>query len=413
MNNYDIETLSNGIKVIIRKNPNTPRTAVNLFLNTGVRCNEIAGISSLAARLLLQGTEKRTAEQIAEEIDANALELAVDAKADYTKARTLFLNEDLQIAVEIMADIVKNSTFKCFEKEVRKFKGEIEVDLDSARVKASDNLVKNLYPEHPYGNSHTKILESLAEISEDAVRNYYYSALSPEKMTIVVVGDIDKRNTLELLDKHFGAIEKTEPITPCSSELALAENKVVTISKHDAAQAQVMQGWIVPNISHSDYPALAVLNTILGSSGLSSRLFVELRDKQGLAYVVRSAYDPMKYAGTFTVYIATEPKNIKVSLEGFKNEIKKLQEIPVEEKELENAKNNIVGKRAFFHETNSQQAHYLGHYDILGLGADFDSKIVEKIKNVTAQDVKDAALKYLSGNSVISVLAPEEHLSGL
>lgn len=410
MNNIETLKLSNGLKVILKNNPNTPRLSLNIFINSGIQYESKAGVASLAGRMLLQGTKTRTAEQIAQEIDNNALDINIDSKQDYTKVKSTFLNEDLGVVVDILSDILKNSTFENFEKEKAKFKGEIGVDLDSTRVKAVDNLVKNMYSNHPYGNTHTKILEVLEDVNADIAMEYYQSTLSANNMNIVVVGDFDKANLLDLLEKGFGDIESKDVKPLNLNKVELSEDKTVTIEKHDAAQAQVLQGWVVPSILHEDYAALSVLNTILGSCGLSSRLFVELRDKQGLAYVVRSSYEPLKHSGNFTVYIATEPKNIQVSLDGFKNEIKKLQNEPVDEKELKSAIQNIIGKRAFFHETNTQQAHYLGYYDIIGLGIEYDEKINEKIKNITAQDVQKAAQKYLSTKSIVSLLAPKESL---
>jgi len=413
MKSFDITNLSNGIKVITRKNPNTPRIAINIFIDSGIKYEKLPGTATLAGRLLLQGTEKRSATQIAEEIDKNSIELGIETKQDYTKVKAVFLNETLDVTLDILSDILKNSTFKDFEKETYKFKGEIDVELDSPRAKAADNLVKHMYPDHPYGHTYTKVLDSLDKITVDAVKDFYSSTFNPEKMNIVVVGDINKEEIVPLLEKHFGDIRKNTSTELTLKSVEIKENNIVTIAKNDAAQAQIIQGWIVPNILNQDYPALTVLNTILGSSGLSSRLFVELRDKKGLAYVVRSSYDPLKHSGSFSVYIATAPGNIKVSLDGFNEEIRKLQTEPVSEVESENAKNNILGKRAFFHETNAQQAYYLGHYDILGLGADFDDNFAEKIKQVKAEDIKHVANKYLSANSIISILAPEEYLSAL
>lgn len=127
----------------------------------------------------------------------------------------------------------------------------------------------------------------------------------------------------------------------------MKENSVVKIVKNDASQAQIIQGWHVPTIYSKDYASIMVMNTMLGSSGLSSRLFLELRDKKGLAYVVRSSYEIYDKAALFNVYIATEPKNIKTCLEGFKVELDKIKNIPVTQEELENAKNNLIGKRQF------------------------------------------------------------------
>jgi len=413
MNSFDISILSNGIKVITRKNKNTPRIAVNLFIDSGIKCETKAGMASLAGRLLLQGTRSRNTEEIANELDNNAIEMSIDTKQDYTKVRSVFLNEEFDKAVDILADVTRNSTFEKVEKESIKLKGEIEMDLDSPRVKAFDNLIKNIYPNHPYGNTHTKVLADIPEINRDLLNNFYFSALVPDAMTFAVVGDIDKDSVISTFESKFGNI-KTDS-RKCITKIPdiIEKNKIVTIEKNDAAQAQIVKGWIVPDMASEDFASIAIFNTILGSSGLSSRLFVELRDKKGLAYHVRSTFDPFKYAGTFSVYIGTAPVNINVALEGFNTEIKKLQEELVSTKELEDAKSNYLGKRAFYHETNAQQAHYLGYYDIMGLGADYDNIVPEKIKKVSENDIREVANKYLSGNSVISILAPEEYLKSL
>ncbi|EKE02402.1 MAG: Processing protease [uncultured bacterium] len=410
MNSFDINNLSNGIKIITKKNSHTPRTAVCMFIDSGTKNENKAGIASLAGRLLLQGTESRTAEQLANELDSNAIEMNVDVKQDYIKVKSVFLNEDFGKALDLMSDIIKHSTFENFEKEARKFRGEIEVDLDSPKIKAFDNLVKNMYPDHPYGNTYTKIIKDLPSISKDSVKDFYYSMSLPEKITIVVVGDIDQNNVIKLFEDKFGNLKRNTQKTVYLESGNIPENKKVTISKNDAAQAQIVKGWIVPDILSNDFAALTLLNIILGSSGLSSRLFVELRDKKGLAYHVRSSYEPLKHSGIFTVYIGTAPQNIDIALEGFDTEIKKLQEELVSDKELEDAKNNYLGKRAFFHETNAQQAHYLGFFDIMGLGADYDEKIAENIRKITPKDIKDITNKCLSQNSIISLLAPEQYL---
>ena len=167
-----------------------------------------------------------------------------------------------------------------------------------------------------------------------------------------------------------------------------------------------MKGWLVESADSSDYPALALLNIILGASGLSSRLFLELRDKKGLAYVVRSAYDIARLGANFSIYIATEPNNIETSLKGFEEEIRKIKTILVSEEELENAKNNILGKWAFISETNSQKGNWLAHYGIMGFDFDFKEKAIEKIKPVKPQDILNCANKYFNENSVTTILKP-------
>lgn len=150
-----------------------------------------------------------------------------------------------------------------------------------------------------------------------------------------------------------------------------------------------------------------------GFKRLSSRLFVELRDKKGLAYVVRSGYETFEKSANFSVYIATEPKNIKTSLEMFNVELEKIKNIPVSEQELENAKNNLLGKREFILETNLQQASQIGFYEDKGLGCDFEEKLVEKIKKVSVKEIQNCADKYIKDPHVLVVLAPSKYLGDI
>ena len=155
------------------------------------------------------------------------------------------------------------------------------------------------------------------------------------------------------------------------------------------------------------------MNNILGSSGLSSRLFVELRDKQGLAYTVRSSLEPLRHSSLFYYYIGTEPKNIQKSLEGFIVETKKMAENLVSDVELNGAKENILGRLEYFSQTNMQLASIAGYDYIMGLGLDYEEKYREKLSLVTKEDVSKAAEKYLLNPAVISILAPEEYLKNI
>ncbi len=409
MNSFNKDQLSNNIKVLTRKNPNTPRTAINMFMGSGAKYESLAGIANLTGRLLLQGTNSRTAEDIANELDSNAIELSFESKQDYIRARLQFLNEDFETAIDLLEDVIKNSTFENIEKERKKFLGELKLELDSPKTQAFDNLVKTMFKDHPYGHSHTKIIEELPDIRIEDIKDYYFKkSLIPDRMIFSIVGDIDRKKILKALESRFGSLNQQDIADIEVPVPQLTENKFVNIKRKDAAQAQIVQGWLAPPIFGEDFPALTVLNVILGSSGLSSRLFTELRDKQGLAYHVRSSLEALKHLGLYTVYIGTAPNNIKTCLEGFDVEINKLKNELVSEEELEGARTNYLGKRAFWHETNSQQAYYLGYYDIMGIGAEFDSVIEEKIKNVTSEDIKRVANRYFSQKSVISILAQAE-----
>ena len=401
--------LKNGISLIYKKATNTPRVAVCCDISIGKQ-ETTPGTYAILNRLLTQGTQTRNAEQLAEEFEKNGIDLYTEMKSDYWKFSALALNEDFEIAMELLSDIMQNSTLENFEKEVTKFKGETIASLDSPSAKARDTFVENLYKNHQYGHTGTVILNTIDQINKEEIKSAYNALLYNSKKVFSIIGDIEKEKVVEILEKYFGKFNSTE-INNTMFMPELGESKVVTVTKNDVQQAQIYQGWLVPSHNHEDSPALSVLNTILGSSGLSSRLFLELRDKKGLAYTVRSIYNKNRMCGDFRVYIATEPKNIKTSLRGFKIEIDKLKNELVSEKELFDAKNNIIGKLQFLTETNQQKAGTTAFYELENLGYEHLEKWIDKINQVSSEDIKRVANMYLGEINMLMVLAPEKYLA--
>ena len=149
-----------------------------------------------------------------------------------------------------------------------------------------------------------------------------------------------------------------------------------------------------------------LINVILGASGLSSRLFLELREKKGLAYTVRTSYETHRKSAVFSIYIGTEPSNVKTSIAGFKEEIEKIKTIPVSETELKNAVNNLIGKQQFVTETNSQQANMMAYYSIMGKPFEYQKAVVEMLHKVTPNDILSCANKYFTDDYVLSIIKP-------
>lgn len=397
--------LKNNIEYIYKKNDNTPRMAfcLNFLINDA---ENIPGIYSLMARLLLQGTTKYSSEELANEFEKYAIDFSVDLLPNFLRLKFVCLNEDFSKAVELLGEVVKNSTFEEFEKERIKIKGEITADLDSPRATAMDAYYKAMFGNHYYGNSMTKVLENIDSITKEDVVEAYNSLLETGKKTLAVVGALENEDILPQIEAVVGEFPPSVEGNFNIEKPVLTENKEVINVRSDLNQAHIIKGWQVATCEEEDYPVLILLNVILGASGLSSRLFLELRDKKGLAYVVRSSYETFKLAGNFMIYIATEPKNIEISLKGFEEEIEKIKTVLVPEKELEDAKNNFIGKCAFLSETNIQQACTFAKYGVLDLGFDYSEEMKENVKAVTSEQVLNCAKKYFSGNSVLSIIKP-------
>ena len=375
--------LKNNIKACFKRNENTPRVALTLNMSI-TKPEKYAGEYSLMNRLLLKGTDKYSSEELANILDENAIELYTEMKSDYLRFRFVCLNEE-------------------FEKEKIKLKGELLAELDSARVKVSDLFTKTVYKKHFYGNSYTRVLEEIDNVTKEDVINAYKTILENSAKTLALVGDIDEK----ILDEFIGIIPASVETESEILKPEVLNKEYAEVIKEDANQAQILQGWLVPQIGCDDYPVLMLLNIILGASGLSSRLFLELREKKGLAYTVRTAYETHKQSAVFSIYIGTEPSNIQTSINGFKEEIEKIKTIPVTDEELHNAKNNLIGKQQFIAETNTQQANMMAYYSIMGLPFDYQKELIKKITEVTPEQIQQCANKYFTEDFVLAVLKPE------
>ncbi len=402
-----------GIDILFKNNKNTPRSAVCLYFSID-KPERYAGIYTLFSKLLLKGTKTRSAEDLADIIEGSGIEISVKCKQDYLKVSALFLNDDFNLAMEVLSDILQNSTFDEFEKEVFKSRGEIVSDLDSPQVKASDAFIDGIFEGHYYGNSYSKMLSDIDKIQKQDVVAVL-SQIANSKKVISIAGDFsDEEKVVNYFVENFNFMcsKPWDSEIPDILEFASPDNadKIVKIVKNDAKQAQIFQGFIVGLQNTEDYPKMAILNNLLGSSGLSSRLFVELRDKQGLAYTVRSSLEPLRHSSIFYFYIGTEPKNIQKSLNGFRAEIQRLIDCPPDEVELSGAKENIMGRLEYFSQTNMQIASIAGYDYIMGLGLNYEEKYKEKLNFVVGDDISSMAKKYLFNPSMISILAPEEFL---
>lgn len=401
--------LNNGINLITKINKKTPRIAFTLYFKINEQ-EKYSGLYSLLNRLFFQGSKKYSSIELANILEENAIECYSNLKADSLQFKIFCLNDDFDLALDILSEIIKNSTFEELEKEKIKLKGEIEARLDSPRNVAYDAFYRNLYKNHHYGNTMTKTLENLDKIQKADILEAYNKIINSSQKVMSVVGDFNNENILKTINDKFNYLNNQE-VESKIEEISLNEEKIIKIEKDDVAQAQIILGYLCESYQSEDYAPILVMNTLLGACGLSSRLFLELRDKKGLAYVVRSSYEVYSKSANINVYIATHPNNIKTSIEGFLFEIARVKKTDITEEELVNVKSNILGKRNFYYETNILESSMYSGFEINDLGFDYEEEFIEKIKNVKIQDIKKVADKYFNDKFVLTVLAQKEYLS--
>ena len=396
-----------GMNILFKRTPKTPRIAVNFFFKINKK-EKFYGINALLSRLLLQGTEKYNALELSKEFEQECIDISFKAKQDYIKASLIFLNEDFNKAMGLFKEIILNSTFNDFEKEVAKIKGEIIADLDIPKMKLTDAFIKNIFKNHPYSSTHTKILDDIDKISKEDIVETHKELLNSEK-TIVIVGDIQNKDDLiEYLKNNFYFMKTNICKDETEDIFSTNKNENIWLTKNDASQAQIIQGWLIDSFRSSECAKIAVLNNILGSSGLSSRLFVNLRDKQGLAYTVRSQYETLLHSGIFSMYIGTAPVNIQKSLDGFKIELEKLANEPPNDDELQGAKENISGRIKYFTQNNAQIASVYGYNYIMELGLDYNDKFIQEINKVNSNDVSNVARRLLNSSKLTVIIGPDK-----
>jgi len=406
---YEQTELAGGVTAILAPRANTPRMALAVAIQGGVACEPTPALAKMAGRLLEKGTERHSAEELARALDERAIDVRQIVLADSIVVSSAFLNRELDTALDLVGDMLLHSTFMDFEKEREKLTGEIQAALDHPGESAQDLLNRTLFAGHPYGHTSTRMLEELPTLPPDSVRAWYYNGLHPKQLAVVLVGDFSPDEVAPRLDAFLAGLPGREsactppPVTP------VTEDRLVVRPRANAQQAQVLRGWYAPPIGAEAQAAWTVMNTILGAGGLSSRLFVELRDKQGLAYAVRSQYATMRLCGEFLVAIGTSPENMQRVQQGFAEQIARMQNEPITPAELDFARGRLQGSFELGHETNGQYCLDMAVNTINGQSPDYSEQLLRRTQDVTIAQVQTAA-QQVTGPSVTAIVAREEVL---
>jgi zinc protease len=404
----ELITLPNGLKLILREDPKAETVALQAFVGTGARAEppDFAGIAELTSRLLLRGTTTRSEEEIFTELEDLGAQLSQDILADMAYVTLVAPKETFERALAIYLDVLLNPAFAPDEVERAKteFIREIRAQADQNFSIIYENFQKALYGDHPYGRFPTP--ESVARIAREDIVQFYKKYYVPNNMTLVAVGAFDRALVEALLRAKLQELPKGAedlPLKPQPIALALTENKRVEATKRSNLTWLIV-GYPAPPVASPDYPAMKVLNAILGG-GMSSRLFSELRDKRALAYSTGSFYPSRAEESHLVTYIIALPDNAEAARQGILEIIKEIQERGVPHEELERAKSYVIGNYRIEHETTERRAWYLGWYETLGVGYQMDAHYPQLIQAVTAEDIQRVAQKYLQ-QYVLSLVGP-------
>ena len=410
------ETLGNGLRVLLVENPTIPAIAINSTVLAGARHEPEAkaGLAIMASNLLDEGTKTRSSFQIAEAIEATGGHLETDASFERVVAAATVLKQDVDLGLELVADLLINPIFPedYVAKEKSRTLAEIASAKDRPQVVAGWAFNELVYQTHPLHRPAQGYPETIERITRADLLGFHDQFFSPNNALLSIVGDFRTSEILSLVERRFGQWTPRN-VSPASIVKPVRQKerreKFIAMA---AQQANIYLGHLGIERTNPDFYALQVLDTILGGgAGFTARIPQRLRDELGLAYTtfasitMTAGIDP----GRFIAYIGTSPENTRLAVEGLLNEVRRIVADPVSQGELQDAKDFLTGSFVFAFESSAQIARFLIQATVYDLGFDYGERYPGLIKDISADDVGRVAGKYLdSENYTLTVSGPLE-----
>ncbi|HEY5626325.1 MAG TPA: pitrilysin family protein [Nitrospira sp.] len=393
--------LSNGMKVILVEVPKAPVATVQVWYKVGSR-NEVmgrAGLSHMLEHMMFKGTAKYPKGSFSRLIRKNGGMDNAFTGQDFTAYFENLAADRVELALEMESDRMQGLILDQHELDTER-----EVVKEERRLRTEDDpqgalveaLFAQAYLSHPY---HWPVIGWFGDLDgmmlEDLQR-HYDTFYSPNNATLLVVGDINAENLLPIIKQLFEPIPRGPEPKPVLTMEAEQKGERRFLLKREAQVPFVMMGYRVPNYSSEDSYALDVLESIL-SRGKSSRLYQSLVYDQKLSLAVGAEYGLMQAdPGLFYFYALVSPgQKVEVVEEALWNEIKRLQNDPPTELELQRAKNQVEAARVFEQDSNFRHAMLLGQAETVGAGWQKVQQFLERIRAVTTKDVQRVARQYL------------------
>lgn len=400
----------NGLRLLIKPTPANEVVAVNLMVKMGLNYEPLdkLGISSLTQRVLIKGTVTMNATEIAGKTEATGSSIwaGIGAGSGNVNLRTTV--SALESSLPIFLDLVQNPSFP--EEEVVKEKA-IRLQQLAAVNDQPTNIVFNnyfslLYGDHPQGAPPEKIAQTTTRLTREDLISWHHRTYVPENMVVSVVGKVEPETIIASFAQTLGQLPRGSQPLKLWSQVPDIKQNMVSIREKNTEGLFMVLGYPAPDYRSKDAPTMDILTEILGG-GMGSRLFREIRDKQGLAYSVNSGYWKTEVGSSIYVFIATAPENYRAARNGIIAEFDRLIKEPVSTSELEAAKRSVKGQYLMRHETNAAQGRFLAQYELLGFGYNYDDIYPQLIEKVTPTDLQRVAGQYFK-NYYLSVLAPGE-----
>ena len=399
----DIEmtTLPNGVRVITEAMPHVRSISVGIWIGTGSRRenSEQNGISHFIEHMLFKGTTHRSAEDIARSVDSVGGNLDAFTAKELVCFNTKVLDQHLPLAFDVLADLVLNPAFR--DEDIDKEKGvileEIKMEEDSPDYLVHEIFSSNFWKDHPLGKPILGTRETVKRFDRQTIGDYYRAVYAPSNLLITAAGHLTHDALVTLVRQNFASLAPNG--APPADQVPATHARIALRNKKSLEQVHLCLGVPSYPLGHQERFACYVLNTLLGG-GMSSRLFQNIRERQGLAYAVFSELSPYRDTGCLSIYAGTSIESAGKVVESIVKEFRELKQDGVSAEELRRAKDHLKGSLMLSLESTSSRMSNLARQEMY-FGRFFTlDELVESIEQVGAGDVQRIAQAFFAPKQI-------------
>ena len=403
--------LSNGLRILVSEDRRLPLVAMGAVFRSGLLAETVQsnGITRLMAKVLLKGTKTRTAEQIANEIEAVGGSISSEASNNTFNISLEVTKPDVKLAVGLLADVLLNATMpeKAIAREKEIQIAAIQQEEEQLTTVARNILRQALFTQHPYALRTNGSVESVQRLTQKDLLDFRDHYVVAKNGVIFVFGDVKAAEVKQFFQKALGGMKPgTLALTDARPAAPLSKTETVE-SRKDKAQGVIMVGYRGADIFSPDRYALELIDE--ASSDLGSRFFVRIREQMGLAYYVGASQMQGLVPGLFAFYLGTDPQKIEPVKTALLDEIRKLANDGLTSEELGRAKKKLIGQQEIANQSNAAFGYHCALDELYGLGFNYYKQLEHDVDAVTLDDIKRVAAKYFRDQPyVLATVRPPE-----
>jgi predicted Zn-dependent peptidase len=394
-------TLANGVRVITEKMAHVRSVSLGVWITTGSRCEapDENGISHFIEHMVFKGTKHRSAEDIARSVDSIGGGLDAFTAKELVSYNTKVLDEHLPLAFDVLADMVLNPLFR--KEDIEKEKGvileELKMDVDNPEYLLHEIFSSNFYKDHPLGKPIIGTKDTVKKFHREMIHDYYRRYYSPSNIVITAAGNLNHERLVDLARDHFQDLRVSGALPP--AQVPVPHARLVFKNKSSLEQTHLYMGVPAYPFPHELRFACYVLNTVLGG-GMSSRLFQNIREKQGLAYSVYSDLSMYRDTGCMAIYAGTSIETAGKVVECIVKELREIKENLVPAEELRRAKDHLKGSFMLGLESTSSRMSNLARQEIYFKRFFTLDEMIQSIEDVSAAQVQKIAQEFFNPKNI-------------